>query len=216
MTIASGAGLCCAENHTRSRRSNQNTAGTGRAQGSAILISCSGTVSGIGAMSCGGVPNTVARSAPGSASPVAGPILAAGAGTCAATGTIAANVRCASAVSADGILTPISRGAAVRDVRRDMNCCRAYASNRPKAGCPLSPAKASRASLRAIAGNDPHSGAIQIESCFEWAAAQRPAPASGGAMPGTRRSLTLQVFARPHGTARGRNECSQEACPSSG
>src|ERR1700733_11557219 len=73
MTIASGAGLSCAENHTRNRLSNQNTAGTGRAQGSFRSISRSGTLSGNGAISWGGVPNTVARSAAESARPVAGP-----------------------------------------------------------------------------------------------------------------------------------------------
>src|ERR1700722_13769197 len=73
MTIASGAGLSCAEHHTRHRLSNQNTAGTGRAQGSAKSISRSGTFSGSGAISCGGVPNTVARSAAEEATPVAGP-----------------------------------------------------------------------------------------------------------------------------------------------
>src|ERR1039457_1568284 len=78
MTIASGAGLGCAENQTRSLLSNQNTSGTGRAQGSAILISASGTVAGSGARSCGGVPNIVARSAAESARPVAGPAAAGG------------------------------------------------------------------------------------------------------------------------------------------
>src|ERR1700719_4670090 len=72
ITIASGAGLGCAENQTRNLRSNQNTSGTGRAQGSAMFISCSGTVCGMGAIACGGAPNTVARSAAESARPVAG------------------------------------------------------------------------------------------------------------------------------------------------
>ena len=71
--MASGAGLSCAENHTRSRRSNQNTAGTGTAHGRRMSISVSGTVFGSGAMSAGGVPNTVARSPAESARPVAGP-----------------------------------------------------------------------------------------------------------------------------------------------
>ena len=47
--------------------------GTGRRQGNAKSISSIGTFSGRGAISCGGVPNTVARSAAESASPVAGP-----------------------------------------------------------------------------------------------------------------------------------------------
>ncbi len=38
-----------------------------------MLISTSGTLVGIGATFCGGVPNTVARKAAESASPVAGP-----------------------------------------------------------------------------------------------------------------------------------------------
>ena len=38
-----------------------------------MLISVNGTLSGSGAIFCGGVPNTVARSAAESASPVAGP-----------------------------------------------------------------------------------------------------------------------------------------------
>src|SRR5579863_7968352 len=85
MTMAKGAGPCCAENQTRRLRSNQNTSGTGRAQGMAILISRSGTLLGIGAMFCGGVPNTVARSPAESARPVAGPA-AAGAATDDASG----------------------------------------------------------------------------------------------------------------------------------
>ena len=82
--MANGAGLSCAENQTRNLRSNQNTAGTGRAQGSAILISANGTLLGIGATSCGGVPKTVARSAAESARPVAGPGAGGGAIVCAA------------------------------------------------------------------------------------------------------------------------------------
>ncbi len=73
MTIASGAGLSCDENHTRRSRPNQKTSGTGRAQGMCMLISTSGTLAGMGAISCGGVPYTVARSAAESANPVAGP-----------------------------------------------------------------------------------------------------------------------------------------------
>src|ERR1700722_2041877 len=84
MTMAKGAGLSWAENQTRSLRSNQNTSGTGRAHGSAISISTSGTLLGIGAMSCGGVPKIVARSAAESASPVAGPGAGGGATLCAA------------------------------------------------------------------------------------------------------------------------------------
>lgn len=72
--MASGAGLSCAENHTRNLRSNQNTSGTGRAQGIAMSISSSGTDSGNDAISCGGVPKIVARSAAESARPVAGPV----------------------------------------------------------------------------------------------------------------------------------------------
>jgi hypothetical protein len=52
----------------------------------AILISMSGTRSGIGAMSLGGVPNTVARSAAESARPVAGPDAGGGAMICGAEG----------------------------------------------------------------------------------------------------------------------------------
>src|SRR5579859_158614 len=73
MTIASGAGLSCDENHTRRSRSNQKTSGTGRDQGMRMLISTSGTLAGMGAMSPGGVPYTVARSAAESAKPVGGP-----------------------------------------------------------------------------------------------------------------------------------------------
>src|SRR5579863_9145181 len=73
MTMARGAGPRCAESQTRRLRSNQNTAGTGRAQGMAMLISSSGTLLGIGAMFCGGGPNTVARSPAEPARPVAGP-----------------------------------------------------------------------------------------------------------------------------------------------
>jgi hypothetical protein len=51
MTIASGAGLSCGDNQARSRLSNQSTWGSGRAHGRAMLISCSGTVAGSGAMS---------------------------------------------------------------------------------------------------------------------------------------------------------------------
>src|SRR5579863_4416460 len=72
MTTARGAGPSCVESQTRSLRSNQNTSGTGRAQGMAMLISSSGTLLGSGAMFSGGVPNTVARSPPESARPVAG------------------------------------------------------------------------------------------------------------------------------------------------
>ena len=79
MTMANGAGWCCAESQTRRLRSNQNTAGTGRAQGMAMLISSSGTLLGIGAMFCGGVPNIVARSPAESARPAAGPWAAGGA-----------------------------------------------------------------------------------------------------------------------------------------
>src|ERR1700682_3987071 len=73
MTTTNGAGLCCAENQTRNRRSNQKTSGSGCAQGSAILISTSGTLRGIGAAFSGDEPNTVARSPAESARPVAGP-----------------------------------------------------------------------------------------------------------------------------------------------
>ncbi len=73
MRIARGAGLSWAENQTRSLRSNQKTAGSGRAQGNSILISSSGTRPGMGARSCGGVPNTVERRPAESASPAAGP-----------------------------------------------------------------------------------------------------------------------------------------------
>src|SRR6266702_2911549 len=72
MTIANGAGLSCDENQTRRSRPNQRTSGTGRAQGMCKLISTSGTLAGMGAISCGGVPYTVARSAAESANPVAG------------------------------------------------------------------------------------------------------------------------------------------------
>ncbi len=82
--MASGAGLSWAENHTRSFRSNQNTAGTGRFQGHAISISVSGTRLGMGAMSCGGVPNTVARNPAESAKPVGGPGAGGGEIACAA------------------------------------------------------------------------------------------------------------------------------------
>jgi hypothetical protein len=41
-----------------------------------MSISVSGTLAGIGARSCGGVPKTVARSAAESARPVAGPVVA--------------------------------------------------------------------------------------------------------------------------------------------
>ena len=73
MTMARGAGLFWAESHTRSRLSNQKICGTGRRHGNARSISSIGTDSGRGAISWGGVPNTVARSAAESASPVAGP-----------------------------------------------------------------------------------------------------------------------------------------------
>src|SRR5450631_3148943 len=77
MTIARGAGLSCDENHTRRSRSNQKTSGTGRAQGMRMLISSSGTLAGMRAISCGGVPYTVARSTAESANPVAGLVSAA-------------------------------------------------------------------------------------------------------------------------------------------
>jgi hypothetical protein len=73
MTIASGAGFSCAEKYTRNLPSNQKMFGTGRAHGIRTLISTNGTVAGMGAMSCGGVPNIVARRAEESARPVAGP-----------------------------------------------------------------------------------------------------------------------------------------------
>src|SRR5580704_18515207 len=85
MTMAKGAGRCCAESQTRRLRSNQNTSGTGRAQGMAMLISSSGTLLGIGAIFCGGGPNIVARSPAESARPVAAPG-AAGAATGEASG----------------------------------------------------------------------------------------------------------------------------------
>src|SRR5579863_10263151 len=88
MTMARGAGPRCAESQTRRLRSNQNTAGTGRAQGMAMLISSSGTLLGIGAMFCGGGPNTVARSPAEPARPVAGPG-AAGAATGGTWGAVA-------------------------------------------------------------------------------------------------------------------------------
>src|ERR1700733_9379018 len=73
MTMARGAGLSCAENQTRSLASNQRTWGTGRRHGNSARISESGTFAGRDAMSCGGVPNTVARSPAESARPIAGP-----------------------------------------------------------------------------------------------------------------------------------------------
>src|SRR5580698_6384203 len=73
MTMANGAGLSCAESHTRSLASNQRTCGTGRRHGNSALISESGTFAGKDAMSCGGVPNTVARRPAESARPIAGP-----------------------------------------------------------------------------------------------------------------------------------------------
>ena len=56
MRIASGAGLSCSANQARKRRLNQKISGAGATQGSAILISCSGTTSGTGARSCGRGP----------------------------------------------------------------------------------------------------------------------------------------------------------------
>src|SRR5258707_4482151 len=73
ITMAKGAGLSCAESHTRNLLSNQRISGTGRRQGSSILISDNGTFAGKVAMPSGGVPNTVARSPAESARPVAGP-----------------------------------------------------------------------------------------------------------------------------------------------
>ncbi len=70
--MARGAGFFWATT-TRSRLSNQKICGTGCRHGNAMSISSIGTVSGSGPISCGGVPNTVARSAAESASPVAGP-----------------------------------------------------------------------------------------------------------------------------------------------
>src|ERR1700722_18986811 len=103
ITIARGAGCFCAENQTRSLLSNQSTFGTGRAHGMEILISCNGTFSGMGAMSCGGVPNTVARSAAESARPVAGPLaerFACTGGNTGAGSASAANSRCGATNSA--------------------------------------------------------------------------------------------------------------------
>jgi hypothetical protein len=71
--MASGAGLSCADSHTRSLASNQRICGTGRRHGNSALISESGTFAGKDAMSCGGVPNTVARSPAESARPIAMP-----------------------------------------------------------------------------------------------------------------------------------------------
>src|ERR1700728_2056052 len=73
MTMARGAGLSCAESHTRNLASNQRTCGTGKRHGNSARISESGTFAGRDAMSCGGVPNTVARSPAESARPIAGP-----------------------------------------------------------------------------------------------------------------------------------------------
>src|ERR1700759_4097137 len=72
MTIARGAGPFWAESQTRNRRLNQNTLGTGRAQGNLRLISVRGTFSGRVGLLCGGVPKTVARKAAESARPVGG------------------------------------------------------------------------------------------------------------------------------------------------
>src|ERR1700722_3496273 len=71
--MANGAGLSWADSQTRSLASNQRISGTGSLQGSAILISESGTLAGNGAMASGGVPNTVARNPAESDRPVAGP-----------------------------------------------------------------------------------------------------------------------------------------------
>src|ERR1700722_14069920 len=73
MTMARGAGMSCAESHTRSLASNQRTCGTGKRHGNSARISESGTFAGRNAMSCGGVPNTVPRSPAESATPIAGP-----------------------------------------------------------------------------------------------------------------------------------------------
>src|ERR1700679_4113813 len=73
MTMARGAGLSCAESHTRNLASNQRACGTGKRHGNSARISESGTFAGRDAMSCGGVPNTVARSPAESARPIAGP-----------------------------------------------------------------------------------------------------------------------------------------------
>jgi hypothetical protein len=72
----------------------------------AILISMSGTRAGIGAMSLGGVPNTVARSAAESARPVAGPGAGGGAMIAGASG---AAPRANTAASSDAANTDRKR-----------------------------------------------------------------------------------------------------------
>jgi hypothetical protein len=86
MTMANGAGLSCAESQTRSLASNQRICGTGRRHGNSALISESGTFAGKEAMSCGGVPNTVARSPAESARPMTAPETG---GDCAGSGSAA-------------------------------------------------------------------------------------------------------------------------------
>src|SRR5580698_5920476 len=73
ITTASGAGLGCADSQTRNFLSNQRTFGTGRRHGRSTLISARGTLAGSVAISCGGVPKTVARRPAESDKPVAGP-----------------------------------------------------------------------------------------------------------------------------------------------